>query len=94
MELTKEMIAKAKEAKTVEELVVLAKENGIELTFEEAEECFTKLHKSGELADEELDNVAGGGCGGANVTCVKCHSSNISITINGHQCKECGYLMR
>ena len=40
-----------------------AKENGMELTFEEAEECFARLHKSGELSDEELDNVSGGGCG-------------------------------
>ena len=94
MELTKEVIEKAKEAKTVEELVALAKENGVELTFEEAEECFAKLHKSGELADEELDNVAGGGCGDANVTCVKCGSSNISLTVNGKRCLDCGYLMR
>lgn len=63
MELTKEMIEKAKEAKTVEELVAFAKENGMELTFEEAEQCFTRMHKSGELSDDELDNVSGGGCG-------------------------------
>ena len=63
MELTKEMLTKAKETKTVEELVAIAKENGMELTFEEAEECFARLHKSGELSDDELDNVSGGGCG-------------------------------
>ena len=32
MELTKELVAKAKEAKTPEELMALAKENGIGLT--------------------------------------------------------------
>ena len=58
------MLAKALETKTVEELVALAKENGIELTSEEAEEHFARLHKSGELSDEELDNVADGGCSG------------------------------
>ena len=34
----------------------------MELSEEEAAACFAQLNKSGELADEELDNVAGGGC--------------------------------
>ena len=63
MELRKELLAKAKEAKSVEELLAFAKENGIELTDEKAKEYFTKLNtKSEELSDEELDNVSGG-CG-------------------------------
>ena len=36
MELNKELLAKAKEAKTPEELIALAKENGMELTEESA----------------------------------------------------------
>ena len=35
--LKEEMIAKAKEAKSVEELLALAKENGVELTEEHAD---------------------------------------------------------
>lgn len=63
MELNKELLAKAKEAKTPEELLALAKENGIEMTAEEAQKIFAQLHsQSGELSDDELDNVAGGGC--------------------------------
>lgn len=63
MEMNKELIAKAKETKTVGELLALAKENDVELTAEEAETYFEQLHpKTGELSDEELDNVAGGGC--------------------------------
>ncbi len=63
--LTPELLEKAKQAKTPEELIALAKENNTELTAEEAKEYFEKLSpKSGELSDEELDNVAGGGCGG------------------------------
>ena len=63
MEINQELIQKAKEAKTSEELMVLAKENGIELTGESANTYFEQLHpKTGELSDEELDNVAGGGC--------------------------------
>ena len=58
-----ELIAKAKHAKSPEELLALAKENGIELTEESAQAYFNQLNpKTGELADDELDNVAGGGC--------------------------------
>lgn len=60
--LTPELIEKAKQANSPEELSALGKENGIELAEEEAENYFELLHKSGELADEELDNVSGGGC--------------------------------
>ena len=39
----------------------MAKENGIELTAEEAKTYFAKLNsKTGEVSDDELDNVAGG----------------------------------
>ena len=60
---TPELIEKAKSAKTPEELMALAKENGTELTEESAKAYFEQLNpKTGELADEELNNVAGGGC--------------------------------
>ena len=63
MELNKELLAKAKEAKTPEELIALAKENGMELTEESAKAYLDLLHpQTGELSDDELDNVAGGGC--------------------------------
>ena len=93
MELTKEMLAKAMETKTVEELVALAKENAIELTFEEAEEHFARLHKSGELSDDELDNVAGGGCSSPDDLCDKCGSTNIRLTQINLRCLDCGYLL-
>ena len=64
MEMNKELLAKAKEAKTPDELMSLAKENGIELTAESAASYFERLNpKTGELSDGELDNVSGG-CGG------------------------------
>ena len=67
MEMNKELLAKAKEAKTPEELFALAKENGIELTAESAASYFERLNsKTGELSDSELDNVSGG-CGGGYV---------------------------
>ena len=61
--LKEEMIAKAKEAKSVEELLALAKENGVELNEEDAKMYFEQLNvKKGELSDDELDVVSGGGC--------------------------------
>ena len=61
MEL-KELMEKAQTAKTPEELLALAKEMEVEMSSQEAEETFALLNKKGELSDEELDNVAGGGC--------------------------------
>ena len=62
---TAEQMEKAKAAKSVEELLVLAKENGVEMTEEEAGAYYAQLHPtSGEMADDELENVAGGGCHG------------------------------
>lgn len=62
MKYTKEFLDKAKAAESAEALQALAKENGIEMSTEEAESYFAELHKSGELSDEELENVSGGGC--------------------------------
>ena len=92
-----ELILKAKDAKSAEELLVIAKENGMELTEESAKVYFDQLHKTGELDDSELDNVSGGGCyhkGKLIVSalhycddwiCDKCgqHQHN---TIHGHRC--------
>ena len=60
MEL-KDLMEKAKETKNPKELLALAKEADIEMSPQEAEENFALLNKKGELSDEELDNVAGGG---------------------------------
>ncbi len=63
--VNQELLEKARQAKTSEELAATAKENGIEMTPEEANTYFAQLNpKTGELADDELDSVAGGGCDG------------------------------
>ena len=62
MNISKELLEKAKQAKTAEELLEMAKAENIALTEEEAAKAFEELNKNGELSDEELDNVAGG-CG-------------------------------
>ena len=59
--LTPEMIEKAKAAKSAEELLAIAKAEGIEMIADEAATYFAQLNPAGgELDDDELDNVAGG----------------------------------
>ena len=62
MSFTNEQLAKAKAAKSAEELLSMAKEAGVTMTEDEAAKYFSELHKEGELSDDELDNVSGG-CG-------------------------------
>ena len=62
MNISKELIENAKTAETAEELLEMAKEESIEMSAEQAAEYFVTIHASGELSDEELDNVSGG-CG-------------------------------
>ena len=63
MNFTPEQITKAKAAKSAEELLALAKAEGVAITGEEAAKYFADLHKEGELSDDELAGVSGGGCG-------------------------------
>ena len=59
-EITKEMIAKAMQCETADELIALANSEGIELTKEEAEAYLAELEDF-ELDSDVLRNVAGGG---------------------------------
>ena len=58
--LTPELIAKAKAAKSAEELLELAKANNVELTADEANTYFAQLNANGAVSDDDLDSVAGG----------------------------------
>ena len=60
-ELTKEMLEKAMQCKTADELLELAKSGGYEITKEEAEAYLAELADV-ELDDKQLKKVAGGGC--------------------------------
>lgn len=82
MNFTKEQFEKAKTAKSAEELTAIAKENGVELTEEESAKFFAELHREGEIADEELDNVSGG-CG-SNVP------SKVNVDSANPLCPSCG----
>ena len=99
--MNQELITKAKAAKSVAELLDIAKENGIELTEEDAKEYFAKLNPTkGELSDDELDDVSGGGCGESKPKyCPNCNSElrmisegtgNFSMRFY-YFCDSCGY---
>ena len=59
-ELTKEMIEKAMQCKSADELMELAKAEGYDITKDEAEAYFVELSDV-ELDSEKLKNVSGGG---------------------------------
>lgn len=63
MKFTEEQLKKAAECKSVEELIELAKSEGVELVKEEAEKLFTSL-KDEEINLDDVKKVAGGLCTG------------------------------
>lgn len=81
--MTEELIRKAKEAKSVEELIILAKDNGIELPEKEAEAYFESLKKSGEIEDDELDSVSGGAC---HITTSTYDKTTYTVVTSGCKC--------
>jgi hypothetical protein len=106
--LPPDLIAKAKAAKSAEELLDLAKANNVALTEEEAKSCFEQLNANGIVSDEELDIVAGG-CGddiqpGDRVevgerSCLKCRCRYGTYAIAPHtgyyivNCERCGSII-
>ena len=94
--MKKDLLVKAKQAKNPEELMSIAKENGIEMTEESAKAYFNQLNpKTGELADDELNNVAGGGChnGGRLVVSVMHYCDEWRCKDDGSQCDIDGVLV-
>ena len=99
--MNQELIIKAQAAKSVEQLLELAKASNVELSEEQAKEYFAKLNPTkGELSDDELDDVSGGGCGESKTKyCPNCNSElrmisegtgNFSMKFY-YLCDSCGY---
>ena len=61
-EITKEMLEKAQQCESAQELLKLAEENGIELSADEAEAFIDELADV-ELDEETLNQAAGGALG-------------------------------
>ena len=59
--ITKEMLEKAAQCKTAEQLIALAKAEGYDITKEQAEAYLAELANY-ELDEKALDKVAGGVC--------------------------------
>ena len=98
MELTSKMKSVAMQAKSVEELLKLAEAYGYEISREEADEIYAELNQARELSDEELENVAGGGCYSTDkdglliVTAGnRCELSEQSSFRSGSTCLSCFY---
>ena len=106
--LTPELVEKAKNAKSAEELLALAKENDVEITEKDAKIYFDQLNSSGALSDEELDAVAGGGwfCPSDEedssekedkpnlYPCPKCGERSVPVANAKRSCIKCGHRFR
>jgi type III secretion system FlhB-like substrate exporter len=90
---TPELIAKAKAAKSAEELLELAKANNVELSETEAKTYFAQLNANGAVSDDELDVVAGGlGCpddGEESEANAQLIAGKAVRVINGKICPKC-----
>ena len=72
-EITQEMLAKAMQCETAEDLIALAKSEGVELTKEEAEAYLSEMDDV-ELDSDMLAKVAGGRKGGGGGCYSKCQT--------------------
>ena len=77
-ELTKEMIEKAMQCKTAEELMALAETGGYEITKEEAEAYLAELEDV-ELDEKNIKKIAGGG-----TLRSKCYDNTKAVTLIGY----------
>lgn len=59
--ISPELLQKAQQVQSAEELTALAREHGFEISPENARDYVRLMHNTGELRDEELENVSGGG---------------------------------
>ncbi len=57
-----DLLQKVQQANSVEELSTFAKKNHLEVSEEEINAYYNRFHKTGEMTDNELNNVSGGGC--------------------------------
>ena len=56
----RELLEKLQAAKSAEELIELAKAEGVEIPADKAQELWSQLNDIGELSDDEAEAVAGG----------------------------------
>lgn len=95
--MREDLLEKLKKTEKTEEFIILLKKNGIDIEKEKAEEYFKTLHRNGEIDDDELDKVSGGGCysseGYLMTTCgYRCSNFTRSVAAgNKENCSSCMY---
>lgn len=105
MKISNGLIAMAKSVKSAEELSELAKTGGVELTEEESVGLFSRLNACGELSDDELDSVSGGGCSdsgaapkyGVGQKVIRCAFRGgypVTVTYVSDAKKDCGRIVK
>ncbi len=82
-----EILAKIKAAKSPDELIAIADGNGVTISEQDAKAMFAALHSEGELADEQLEDVAGGN---AFTDFFKNLGDKIADLFVGADCPRCG----
>jgi hypothetical protein len=108
--MDREQFAKAKAAKSVEELSKMAHDAGIEISDSTAEKIFAEAHSSErELSEAELSNVSGGSCDSETETLDKKYERVnpdsvcimfvlsywfSSVTAGTHNCFNCHYVIK
>lgn len=58
--MNEELLEKAKETKTMEELKALLSENGFKMDDKNVKEFYESIHSGKALSDEELEGLSGG----------------------------------
>lgn len=85
--ITKEQIEMARKANSKKEILSLAKEEGYDISDYEADKIFEYLNKHGELSEEELNNVTGGGCNDGGSTPKFTLNQTVYMMISGYSRK-------
>lgn len=86
------LIELAQRARTVEELIALAKEDKLKLSFSDAQIYFERWHEGGELCDDDLEAVGGGveDHAAGQPVCEFCGSGDLLIDVSGgYYCNGC-----
>lgn len=86
--MNEQLLRQAQAAASPKELMELAQAEQIQLDEAAAQDLFHRLHSSGELADEELDAVSGGGCGDASVGNYR--RGDLVLVVEKLKCTNCG----
>lgn len=85
--ITKEQMEMARKANSKKEILSLAKEEGYDISDYEADKIFEYLNKHGELSEEELNDVTGGGCNDGGSTPKFTLNQTVYMMISGYSRK-------